>query len=92
MLLERVDVNPNAADKDGYAPLPDTLNKVSPPESSTPPTENVRPQRTERVKYQYAINAKRPMAKVYLPARKSTRSGSGEVVSSWVSLSDICSR
>jgi len=57
--------------------LPDTLNKVSPPESSTPPTENVRPQRTERVKYQYAINAKRPTAKASQPAKKSTRSGSG---------------
>ena len=57
--------------------LPDTLNKVSPPESSTPPTENVRPQGTERVEYQYAINAKRPMGKVSLHAKKSTGSGSG---------------
>lgn len=57
--------------------LPDTLNKVSPLESSTPPTENVRPQGTERVEYQYAINAKRPMGKVSLHAKKSTGSGSG---------------
>jgi len=47
-------------------------------ESSTPPTENMRPQRMEGVKYQYAINVKRPAAKVSPAAKKPTGSGSGD--------------
>jgi len=54
--------------------LPGTLNKFSHQESSTPPTENMRP---HRVKYQYAINAKRPAAKLSPADKKSAVSGSG---------------
>ena len=58
------------------APL-DTFTKFSHLESSTPPTENMRPQQTERVKYVYAINSRKSKLKAAFMARKSTDSGSG---------------